>query len=401
VPSRSCLLTGADVFQAADYKGKASGTNVLNPRYASMPETFRQAGYHTYAIGKWHNDKVSFTRGFCGGAKLFFGGASPHMQVPIHDYNSDGHYPEETRYVEPVFSSEQFSSAAVDFIRRYREEQPFFLYVAYTAPHDPRTPPEAYGNMYDPASIPLPASFMPEHPFDNGDLATRDERLESWPRDPDAVRRHIADYYGMISHMDGQIGRILDTLNESAFADNTIIVYTADHGIALGQHGLMGKQNVYDASIRVPLIACGPGLPSGMSCRELTYTSDIYPTLCELAGVSVPPGMEARSLVPLVNGETAQLRDYAFTVYKEIQRTVTDGRWKLIRYYRSESRGVGIDKIQLFDLMNDPYETADLSGDAACQGKLAELAQALQDWQQQVSDPLVVEWTPMEREAAK
>src|SRR5439155_24083768 len=117
--------------------------------------------------------------------------------------------------------------------------------------------------------VALPPNFLPEHPFDNGELRVRDELLAGFPRTPDEVRRHIADYYGMISHQDAWMGRVL-----AAAPDNTIVVYTADHGLALGQHGLMGKQSLYDHSIRVPLIVSGPGLPSGRRVDALTCHAD-------------------------------------------------------------------------------------------------------------------------------
>src|SRR5439155_24165644 len=115
--------------------------------------------------------------------------------------------------------------------------------------------------LYDPERVPLPANFRGEHPFDNGDLQVRDELLAPHPRPPAEVRRHLADYYGMISHQDHWMGRVIEAVPE-----DTIVVYTADHGLALGQHGLMGKQNLYDHSIRVPLLMRGLDLPA---CRRV------------------------------------------------------------------------------------------------------------------------------------
>jgi arylsulfatase A-like enzyme len=359
----------------------------INPEVAVMPETFKDAGYRTYAIGKWHNDSASFAKSFSDGAKLFFGGMSEHRKVPVFDFDPEGKYPKEKRYIGKSFSTEMFSDEAIRFLQEYREESPYFLYVAFTAPHDPRTPPKPYADLYPPEQMPLPDNYMPEHPFDNGTLVNRDEELAPWPRTPEIIREHTADYYGMISHLDAHIGRILETLAERDDASETIIVYTADHGIAIGRHGLMGKQNLYDHSIRVPFIVCGPGVPAGKQIQALVYPGDIFPSLCELCGIPIPDSVEMHSLIPLWSGEQDNLRDAVYAAYKDIQRSVSDGEWKLIRYMRSESTGEGIDKLQLFHIAEDPAETIDLSDSPEHRDILISLAAKLEQWQQQVGDP--------------
>lgn len=255
-------------------------------------------------------------------------------------------------------------------------------------PHDPRTAPREYADRYDPDRISLPPNALLEHPFDNGEMRNRDEQLAPWPRTPDIVRRHIADYYAMISHLDAQIGRVLDALTASGRAENTIIVYTADHGLAVGQHGLMGKQNLYDHSVRIPLILGGPGLPAGQQIHALTALADLFPTLCDLTGTPIPATVESQSLMPLVTGERERVRGHVCAIYKDVQRMVSDGRWKLIRYYQSAGQQVGTDCLQLFHLAEDPWETRDLAGDPRQQDRLRQLARALEDWQRRVGDPL-------------
>ncbi|MGY8825824.1 MAG: sulfatase-like hydrolase/transferase [Candidatus Latescibacterota bacterium] len=147
----------------------------LNPEKVLLAETFRQVGYHTFGTGKWHNCRTSFARSFASGANIFFGGMSDHDQVPLHDFDPTGQYPDEKKYMGDGFSIDLFSGAAIDFLNTYKEDDPFFLYLAFTAPHDPRTPPAEYA--YDPESIALPPNFMDEHPFDNGDMRLRDEVL--------------------------------------------------------------------------------------------------------------------------------------------------------------------------------------------------------------------------------
>ncbi|HEU5316392.1 MAG TPA: sulfatase-like hydrolase/transferase, partial [Chloroflexota bacterium] len=284
---------------------------------------------------------------------------------------------------------ELFGQAAVQFLEGYDRTDPFFHYLAFTAPHDPRTPPAEYRALYPDAQMPVPPNFVAGHPFDNGDLRTRDEALAPWPRTREVVQQHTADYYGMITHLDAWIGRILETLDATGLADNTIVVYTADHGLAVGQHGLFGKQNVYEPSARVPCIVRAPGIGGGRRVTALTQTPDLHPTLCELTGVPRAETVETRSLVPLLHGVTDTHRPVVCQVYKDVQRLVTDGEWKLIRYYASGERpGIGVDGIQLFHLRDDPWELHDRSADAACGPHLRRLAAALEQWQREVEDPL-------------
>jgi arylsulfatase A-like enzyme len=422
VPARACLMAGANPFRALASTNLADsvGIRTIHPAMPTLPEVFRHAGYHTYHVGKWHNDKASFHRSFAGGARIFMGGMSDHYRVPVFDFDPTGEYPPAARYVagregdgpahpaQAIHSTELFGRAAVEFLRGYDREEPFFLYVAFTAPHDPRTPPPEYAALYRPEELPLPPNFLPEHPFDNGDLRTRDEALAPWPRTPEVVRRHTADYYGMITHLDAWIGNILRALEEAGNVGHagaghagrsgrggsaeTIVVYTADHGLAVGQHGLFGKQNLYEHSMRVPCILRGPGVRPSGRVDALTYTPDLYPTLCQLAQVPVPPTVETSSLVPLLAGGTrgtGQVRESVCGVYKDVQRMVCDGRWKLIRYYRSQERpGVGVDRVQLFDLDADPWETRDLAGDPDQADRLRRLASTLSDWQRQAADPM-------------
>jgi arylsulfatase A-like enzyme len=248
--------------------------------------------------------------------------------------------------------------------------------------------------MYDPAKMPLPKNYLPQHPFDNGEMAVRDEKLAPWPRTPEVVRRHLCDYYGMVSCHDAQVGRVLKALEDTGQIDNTIIVFTADHGLALGQHGLFGKQNVYEHSVSIPLVLCGPGIPKGKS-DALVYGFDVCPTILELAGAPVPETVEGKSLVPLMAGRQVKLRDSAFFAYQKWQRAVRDDRWKLIRYPQ-------VDKTQLFDLQNDPWETTDLAAAPQHAAKVKEMTALLVKWQGELGDtlPLTVadpknpDWSP-------
>ncbi|GIP34011.1 sulfatase-like hydrolase/transferase [Paenibacillus sp. J2TS4] len=389
IPCRACVQTGTHIFQATESQtiDDYARNNVISQGTHTMPFWFRSHGYYTHAIGKWHNDRDSFTAGFCSGSALFLGGMSEHQRVPVFDYDGDGFHPPEEPRLETRFSTELFTDSAIDFLEQYSGEEPFFLYLAYTSPHDPRTAPEPYASLYDREQIPLPPSFMEEHPFDNGELDIRDEKLAAYPRRPEEVRGHIADYYAMITHMDRHIDQVLQTLAASGNLDNTIVVYTSDHGLAVGRHALLGKQNMYDHSIRVPWLIRGPGVPAGRRVDALAYQFDIFPTLCSFAGMEPPDAIAGQSMAPLIRGETDEGRPTVYALYKDIQRMVKDERWKLIRYRRSAATGRGSDCLQLFDLANDPWELCNLAVLPEYCAQAERLEQELADWMKRVGDP--------------
>jgi arylsulfatase A-like enzyme len=379
MPSRAMLMTGRTLFRATTtYTG-----NVMPADAVTWPQAFRTNGYDTFGIGKWHNDPASYARSFSGGGPIFFGGMSDHTAVAVHAYDPAGVYAPINARTATTFSTRLFADAAIRVIEeRQAKQNPFVLYVAFTAPHDPRTPPQKFAELYRADRIRLPRNFQPEHPFDNGDLRVRDEQLLPWPRTPGAVKEEIASYYGMISHLDEQIGRILEALTRSRFASNTIIVFAGDNGLAVGQHGLLGKQSVYEHSVRVPLIVSGPGIRRNQRSDALCYLLDVMPTLCELAGVRRPLGVEGISLKEVLHHKSAPIRDELFFAYRADQRSIRDDRWKLIEYPRSQIR-------QLFDLRRDPSENTNLADDPRHRDRLLALQARLATWQRELGDPLV------------
>ena len=283
-----------------------------------------------------------------------------------------------------VHSSELWTDAAVGFLAdQSSSDRPFFLHLAYHAPHDPRQSRREFLDMYPEEKIAVPPNFQPEHPFDQGDSRSRDEYLAPFPRTEEAVRMHRREYYAILTHADEQIGRVLDALEEQKVSDNTIVVFSSDHGLAVGEHGLMGKQNQYDHSIRVPLILAGPGVPSGLLLDALVYQSSIYATVCDLIGVPIPDSVETPSLAPLLNGEVTAVYDSVFGAYRDYQRMVRTTTHKLIAY--PEQR-----RHQLFDLENDPWEISDQSGDTAQSERVATLRTQLERWQALLDDGLDV-----------
>lgn len=370
VPSRAMLMSGRQVFNV-DYKLK---TEPL------MPRIFSDAGYESFGVGKWHNGHESFLRAFDNGKTVMMGGMSDHLKVPLVDV-TDGKI--ENKRVGDGFSSEMFADSAVEFLNNAGTEKPYFLYVAFTAPHDPRQPQEPLGGRSKEARPPLPPNFKPQHPFDNAALIIRDENLAAWPRTEAVVRDQLAEYYGLIEHLDAQVGRVLDAARSREDGDNTIIVYAADHGLAVGSHGLLGKQNLYEHSMGSPMVISGPGVPKGRTSK-LNYLYDIFPTLCSLTGVQVPEGVDGQDLTPLFEGKDAKpIRNAQLLAYQQGQRAIVTPRWKLIRYPH-------INHTQLFDLKNDPNELSNLADDPEQAERVEKMMTRLARLQKQAGDDLAL-----------
>lgn len=388
MPSRAMLHTGRTLFHI-DREGQE-----IPQSHSTLGECFRASGYDTFGTGKWHNGRGSYARSFSCGDEIFFGGMGDHWNVPAYRFDPAGKYDGKCPYVADPHqsntlalrecdhvdagkhSTDLFVDASIRFVEERSASQPFFMYVSLMAPHDPRTMPQEYLEMYDPDTITLPENFLPEHPIDTGALKVRDEMLAAFPRDPAEIRRHIAEYYAMISHLDHAFGRLVAALRETGELDNTIIVFAGDNGLAVGQHGLMGKQNLYDHSVRVPLVFAGPGIREGKRSGALVYLLDIFPTLCELTDVERPESAEGRRLLTCRTEEDADMRSSLYLAYADSIRGVTDGRHKLIEYACGAT--------QLFDLRRDPYEMqsiADSDSASECLRQLREdLLRLSEEW---------------------
>lgn len=377
VPSRAALHTGCGSRRALamPYSDDFHERQCIATDRVLLGEVLGNAGYRTHAVGKWHNDPASLNRSFASGDALLLGGMSEHETPPLHAYDLACRYVAEDARPANGFSTEVFADAAINFVEKTKpDDAPFFLYCAFTSPHDPRTPPVEYRQHYDDEKLALPANFLARHPFDNGELNVRDELLETTPRDPNAVRRHRGDYYGMIEHHDHHIGRMIDALERTGQRENTIIVYVSDHGLALGSHGLMGKQNLYEHSVRVPLILSGPSIPIGKVVDRDVYSHRLMATLSDLTSTTPPTSSEETSLVPLWSAQNTAAK-YHFAHYYDMQRMVKDVRWKLIRYTVEGSTSE-----QLFDLEADPHELTNLIDDPRIQKRRAQLNTALDQW---------------------
>ena len=404
IASRTMLITGQYLNHAALNDAYIGGWGRVKHEQPStevtlLGETFRQNGYHTFTTGKWHNSDEALLKSFDEG-KVVGGGFyesltedGKKLQYHRPEKNADwqpddpafgGHWNpkvkdivvvNEKRMVSPLYrlhrhTSEAYGQAAIEYLQHVSKDQPFFMYVAFNAPHDPRQSPRRFQEMYPADAIQMPPSFLPEHPFDQGDGNTRDEQLAPFPRTADAIRLHRQEYYAIISHADEVIGRILDELEYQGLDKNTYIIFTSDHGLAVGNHGLMGKQNLYDHTLRVPFVVAGPGIQKGQRADGMIYMQNVYATTCELAGIEAPATVDYPSIVPMLKDPKQKGEPYIWASYRHFQRAIRGERYKLILYPQAK-------RIQLFDLQKDPYEIKNLAMDASLEKEKVQLFKLL------------------------
>ena len=352
------------------------------------------AGYETYMSGKWHVkldaetifDHVRHVRpGMPNQTPQGYNRPIEGRPDPWSpwDPKSDGYWKGGKHW------SEALGDDAVEFLdQASTSERPFFMYLAFNAPHDPRQSPKEYVDQYPLSGLRVPKNYLPEYPHKDAigcgkDL--RDEQLAPFPRSQYAVKVHRQEYYAITTHMDAQIGRILEALEESGQADNTYVFFTADHGLAVGHHGLMGKQNMYDHSVRVPLMVVGPGIRKNGKIPAPVYLQDIMPSTLELAGVERPGHVRFQSLMPLIAGKRAKSYDAIYGAYIDLQRMVCNGQYKLIYYPK-------IHKALLYNMTEDPLEMNDLAGDSTYEPTIAGLKRTLQALQKDVGDTLPLDF---------
>lgn len=348
-PSRNMLLSGRTYFR---WEGRFAP-----PEPHNWPDSMKAAGYETYHHGKRGNTAIEIQKRF------------DHNKYLENDQA-------ERRSGEP---GKEIVDEAISFLAaRDEEAKPFLMYLAFGNPHDPRVAAKNYRDQYQREEIPLPKNYLPVHPFDNGWMTGRDEALAPWPRTEEVVREHLHDYYATITALDSHIGRLLDSLDDQKLRENTIIIFSSDHGLAIGSHGLFGKQNVYEDGMKAPLVFTGPGIGQGSS-DALVYLMDIYPTVCDLVGIEVPPGLDGQSFAPVLRDASDSARQNIFLAYEDVQRSIRNDRWKLIRYPK-------INRTQLFDLKNDPHEINDLAADPKQSKRVERLLATLAKQQQKYGD---------------
>jgi len=425
-PNRAMLFTGRHYWHIPNqikgwWEEGCERFEAPEPDPACTPmlgEILRQNGYHTFGTGKWHNMPFSFHRNFCDGEAIWFHGGNAlqidlmqekqmpevgwgrgrpeflrrgkqHWKHVVHGYDATGEWSPWNSYHDPRHGVEIFTEAAVNFIETYDGDKPFFLYCPFYAPHNPLETLPEWERQYPPEAMKLPENFRETIAFDNGGLLGRERIAAGWRVTEETARQWIAGLYALTAHMDDGIRRIHEALERNGYLDNTITIHTSDHGKSSGQHGYQGKWTLYEHDLQVPCIVAGPDIPRGLRSDALVHQHDLFPTLLERAGVEPPEGTYFETLEPLLrtDAKAGDGREYLFAADRASMRSIRDQRYKLIQYERDALLERGVDKVELFDLRDDPHELRDLAGEPAHAGRIERMRRELLRWRTRLGDP--------------
>ena len=399
-PARTSIFTGLEPrhhgVKHNINMNYSPGPYALAPEYIAFPELLRKTGYRTYFIGKLHTRHEEGKNFGLHITKLIEGKChfvdSPKKQDLYRQYLIRRGYPKDiwkiwenpeyvkNGYVTSPLPEEDYIDTFIAnlAIKQLEEiETPFFMWVSFCTPHNPWDPPTPYDKMYDPEKIPFPHRVI-------GELETKPRRwadqiartisaLPATSIDPslpggvenaykrfpeDKTRRMLAAYYGEITHVDRQIGRLLDALRKEGFLKNTLIIFTSDHGEYLGNNWAFYKgSGLYDSLIRVPLILSWPEkLPGGRKVSSLVSLVDLAPTILDACGVHTEIRMDGDSLLPLIMGETDSWRK-ELLIESGASKAILTEKWKFIKWKDHT--------VELYDRIEDPHDHYNLAFDSS------------------------------------
>ena len=380
-PTRASLLTGLRPDEL-----KIWGNNIhireTVPDVITLPQHFKQHGYHSVSYGKiFHNaeldDSLSWSE---TGLKLeghhFYDYNNPATLEWMDSKRSEnpaGAYmgpPTDSANVpDNAYADGKFTDLAIQNMEAFSEsKQSFFLAVGFVRPHLPFNCPSRYWDLYDPGQIPLagnpdlPENF-PDIPVYNSWWMRQFKGMPEEASFSDSVSRHLNHAYAAcVSYVDAQVGRLLDALEQNGLEKNTIIVFWGDHGYLLGDHGIYGKHTNFEKALRAPMIIYTPGVQGGQQISQLTEFVDIFPTLCELAGLPQPDQLQGTSLKPLLEDPSILWKEAAFSQFLHLQNMGYSMRTDQYRYTRWVDHKSGeLKGIELYDYKSDPYERINLA----------------------------------------
>lgn len=379
-PSRAALLTG----RYGSGNGVVGLDQPLRPGERTFAHALREAGYQTALVGKWHLATRVPDAGF--DFRCYFQGNGDYFHRRVWDND---------HFVTPEQHLDEYcTQRSIDFLTQAAEsDQPFVLFHSTQLPHmnHEHVWPSAAETRagYDDTSMPLPATWNDDlsgKPDYLTEVRNRTQALTYGYDQPESVRRHVADYYSVVTDMDMILGRLLDTVESLGLWHNTYVVFMSDNGWLLGEHGFTSKVLPYEPSVRVPLTIAGPGLRPGVVDR-LALNIDIAPTLLELAGLPISDQMHGQSLVPLLQAAPAAWRDsFVYECVGGYGGTrpllaAISPRWKLVHTWNAAADVVATPPsfVELYDLLIDPDETRNLCDEPYAQTIRKELALVLQD----------------------
>lgn len=405
-PSRASVLTGL----RPDHTGVYTLDGIFrvnNPEIVTMPEYFKDNGYETIGIGKifhpladktYNNDPQSWSQPY------------NMPSAPVYVLSNAKPATECVDVPDNAYKDGMVADEAVEQIGKLKDSgKPFFLAVGFIRPHLPFVAPKKYWDLYDREDMPL-AEFrtMSENPilcaYHNSnevkaytDIPSFHSFMPGQELDEDIQKQLIHGYYACTSYTDAQIGKVLDALEENGLADNTIVVVWGDHGYHLGDHGLWSKLTNFEAPTRTLMMISAPGMQEGKKCRSITEFVDIYPTLCDLAGLDVPENLDGTSLVKVLKNPKTKVKDYAFMQAnrQEIQGySIRDGRYRYVEWVRGFKTCLEYDPSavvgrEFYDYTADPLETRNAIDDPKYRSQIKKMETRLHRfYQEQLESPM-------------
>jgi len=394
-PSRHMIMSGRTLWDLPTFKNFKNPSCPPNLEQQTIGAVFNRAGYATMRTCKKGNS---------------YKAANDQFTV-VHDATKRGG----TEETGSAWHAKQVLNYLSDRVQK-QDKKPFYIHFGFSHPHDARNGTkellQKYGavnhtnkNELPPANPKQPQlqdNYLVKHPFFHGHPNCRDEERVSgvWKnRDERTIRNELGREYACSENIDIQIGKVLKKLKDMGELDNTYIIYTSDHGMSIGRHGLTGKQNLYEHTWRVPFIVKGPGIKAGKRVKGNIYLADLLPTLCDLAGVKTPKTVNTKSFKTVLKGKEKSIRDVMYGAYsggtKPGMRTVMKGDWKLIKYDLMDGT---IRKTQLFNLAENPNEylpehhkikamETNLANNPKYTSKLGEMEALLLDQMKKNKDP--------------
>lgn len=389
-PSRASLLTGLrpDTLRIWDLP---THFRQHKPNVVTLPQLFKQNGYHVQCIGKiFHNWRQDEWRGDAQSwsvpSILHYNSHSndkPLVEGSLPPDHSTHKLTECRDVPDQAYFDGRVAQRSIAALRELsRNGQPFFLAVGFWKPHTPFNAPKKYWDLYDPNMIPLPANLAP--PTDVPAIALTSSRFEGHT---DQLRELHHGHLAAISYLDRQIGRVLDQLDASGLRENTVVVFWSDHGLHIGEHGLLNKTTAFELDAAVPLIIATPTHKAGQRTDALVELLDVYPTLSELCELPGPPDLQGVSLVPLLNNPLATVKPVALTqtprpnylkgkLPRLMGYSIRSERFRYTEWRDFESGDV--QHRELYDHQQDHAETVNLAVDQGHAETMARLARQLE-----------------------
>ena len=361
--SRASLLTGTRPtrYRFIDFDTKKDEEMPGNP---SLPMTFKNNGYTTISNGKvYHNgndDSLAWDEIWHSKLNNY----ALESNIALEKVGKTRGMPFENADVpDEAYNDGEIAGKAISDLRKLKEiNQPFFLALGFMKPHLPFNAPSKYWDLYKREDISLPKNYLqpestPAVAFHNfGELRNYADVPKKGPVSDDMAKELIHGYYACVSYMDAQVGKVLDELETLGLAENTIVILWGDHGWNLGDHMLWCKHCTFESSLRTPMILKVPGKTKGEKTQAITEYIDIYPSLCELAGIELPAHLEGESFVSLINGGTRK-KDYAVSKFKDAVTLI-----KGTQFYTEFTNDSGEPYARmLFDHSTDPLELDNLA----------------------------------------